>query len=80
MRTFSAFALSSPPPLLPRYFKQDSAAEIAARDKLVRGYLKLKLDNTTGVPLDDEESADSPGGDISLEKVKAAPTRVISRQ
>lgn len=52
-----------------RYFKQDSAAETAARDKLVKGYFKLKLDNPAGVPLDDEESPDAPAGELSQEKV-----------
>lgn len=81
-RVFSAIV---PPPtgtflcsvslsLRPRYFKQDSAIEIAARDTLVKGYIKLKLNTTDGVPLDDEEDPDAAAGELTLDKVRL-PTR-----
>lgn len=56
-----------------RYFKQDSAAEITARDTLIKGYNKLKLDTTAGVPLDDEEDPEAAAaGEMTLDKVRAA--------
>lgn len=55
--------------LLARYFKQDSDIEIAARDTLVKGYIKLKLNTADGVPLDDEENPDAGVGEMTLEKV-----------
>lgn len=64
--------------LSPRYFKQDSAIEIAARDTLVKGYIKLKLNTTDGVPLDDEEDPDAAAGEMNLDKV-GMPTRGRSR-
>lgn len=58
-----------------RYFKQDSAAEITARDTLIKGYNKLKLNTTAGVPLDDEEDPEAAAaGEMTLDKV-----RVVSR-
>lgn len=57
------------PCVSPRYFKQDSAAELAARDKLVKGYIKLKLNTSDGLPLDDEEDPDTVAGEMTLEKV-----------
>ncbi|CAN0258915.1 unnamed protein product, partial [Scytosiphon promiscuus] len=58
-----------------RYFKQDSAVEIAARDTLVKGYIKLKLGTGAadggaggGVPLDDEEDLDAAAGEMTLDK------------
>lgn len=56
-----------------RYFKQDSAIEIAARDTLVKGYMKLKLNTTDGVPLDDEEDPDAAAGEMTLDKVRRYP-------
>lgn len=56
-----------------RYFKQDSAAEITARDTLIKGYNKLKLNSTAGVPLDDEEDPEAAAaGEMTLDKVRAA--------
>jgi IQ and AAA domain-containing protein len=34
---------------VPRYFREDTAAEMDARDKLVVGYMQLKLDGATQV-------------------------------
>ncbi|CAM9614506.1 unnamed protein product [Laminaria digitata] len=51
------------------YFKQDSAAEITARDTLIKGYNKLKLNTTAGVPLDDEEDPEeAAAGEMTLDK------------
>ena len=66
-----SLSLSLPPS--PRYFKQDSAIEIAARDTLVKGYIKLKLNTTDGVPLDDEEDPDAAAGEMTLDKVRRYP-------
>lgn len=59
-----------------RYFKQDSAVEIAARDTLVKGYIKLKLNTGAAdgggggaVPLDDEEDPDAAAGEMTPDKV-----------
>lgn len=52
-----------------RYFKQDSAAEIEVRDKLVKGYMKLKLDTTTGPPLDDDEDPHASAGEMTQAQV-----------
>lgn len=65
---------------LSRYFKQDSATEIAARDKLVKGYIKLKLNTTAGVPLDDEEALEAAGGDMTLDKVDRAAKAINPRR
>lgn len=55
---------------LGRYFKQDGAVEITARDTLVKGYIKLKLHTADGLPLDDKEDPDSAGGEMTLDKVR----------
>lgn len=55
--------------ILYRYFRQDSAAEITARDKLVMGYIKLKLNSPTGLPLDDGDDHDTPARDMGIDKV-----------
>lgn len=55
---------------LGRYFKQDGAVEITARDTLVKGYIKLKLNTSDGLPLDDKEDPDSAAGEMTLDKVR----------
>lgn len=62
---------------LHRYFKQDSAIEIAARDTLVKGYIKLKLNTADGVPLDDEEDPDAAVGEMTLDKVRVWGERFL---
>lgn len=44
---------------VPRYFREDSAAEISARDKLVLGYMQLKHGGTQGMQLGEEEDQDA---------------------
>lgn len=60
-----------------RYFKQDSAIEIKARDTLVKGYIKLKLNTVDGVPLDDEEDPDAAVGEMTLDKVRGWEERPL---
>lgn len=63
-----------------RYFKQDSAAEITARDTLIKGYNKLKLNTTAGVPLDDEEDPEAAAaGEMTLDKVREQPCSASKR-
>lgn len=59
----------SPPANRCRYFKEDSAAEISARDQLVTGYIKLKLNSTAGLPLDERDAQGASAGDMTFEEV-----------
>ena len=48
----------------------------------MKGYIKLKLNTTDGVPLDDEEDLDAAAGDMTLDKVRRytrLPERACSR-
>lgn len=54
--------------------------EIAARDTLVKGYIKLKLNTTDGVPLDDQEDPDAAAGEMTLDKVREWTPEAGSRR
>lgn len=54
---------------LTRYFKQDNAKEIAARDELIKCYVKLHLNETAPIPLDDKDGLEAAVGEMTLDKV-----------
>lgn len=54
---------------LTRYFKQDNAEEITARDDLIKGYVKLHLNETTPILLDDKDGLEAMVGEMTLDKV-----------
>lgn len=52
---------------VPKYFREDNAKRLEQRNRLVLGYMQLKL-NTTNVYLDDQFTAALPSEDMTLEK------------
>jgi IQ and AAA domain-containing protein len=53
---------------VPRYFREDSAAEIEAREKLVSGYMQLKLNGCSRVLLEEDAGGDSSTSDMPLDR------------